>query len=255
MKCPKCGFEQPGGTECLRCGIVFEKYLKRQMAPSEEKDGGLQDVPAVESGSETEEETEGLRELLFYVNPEAGMVSLIGRALFLLVLFFWGLKLVFSSVAGNYAGQSFLHMVNLPFHEAGHILFRPFGRFIMTLGGSLNQLLIPLICLLVFLFKTRDPFGAAVSLWWFGENFIDLAPYINDARDLKLMLLGGVTGRDAPGFHDWQYILGKLGLLQYDHFLAGTSHLTGALLMTCAVAWGGLLCLKQFRNRDAGFSF
>lgn len=26
MVCPKCGFQQAGGTECLRCGIIFERY-------------------------------------------------------------------------------------------------------------------------------------------------------------------------------------------------------------------------------------
>ena len=249
MRCPKCGFEQPGGTECIRCGIVFDKYLKRQRASSDLTRSGH---PVLDK-SETEEEQGRFRELLFHVNPQAGTFVLAGRTLFLAVLFFWGLKLVFSSVAGNYAGQSFLHLINLPFHEAGHILFRPFGRFMMTLGGSLNQFLIPLICLLTFLLKTRDPFAASVSLWWLGENFLDLAPYINDARDLKLVLLGGVTGRDAPGFHDWQYILGKTGLLEYDHFLAKTSHVTGSLLMACAIVWGGFLLLRQFRNRRAAF--
>ena len=42
---------------------------------------------------------------------------------------------------------SFWHLVNLPFHEAGHILFRPFGRLMTSLGGSITQLLMPLICL------------------------------------------------------------------------------------------------------------
>jgi hypothetical protein len=32
-------------------------------------------------------------------------------------------------------------VINLPFHEAGHILFSPFGDFLMTLGGSLTQVL------------------------------------------------------------------------------------------------------------------
>ena len=38
---------------------------------------------------------------------------------------------------------SFLHLVNLPFHEAGHILFSPFGAFMTSLGGSLLPALYP----------------------------------------------------------------------------------------------------------------
>ncbi|MBM4371444.1 MAG: hypothetical protein FJ098_07300 [Deltaproteobacteria bacterium] len=30
MKCPKCGFQQPAGLECIRCGIVFSKISKSQ---------------------------------------------------------------------------------------------------------------------------------------------------------------------------------------------------------------------------------
>jgi len=29
MKCPNCGFEQPEGQECAKCGIVFKKHLQR----------------------------------------------------------------------------------------------------------------------------------------------------------------------------------------------------------------------------------
>ena len=142
-----------------------------------------------------------------------------------------------------------MHLINLPFHEAGHILFRIFGQFMMTLGGSLTQCLVPLICLLAFLVKTRDPFAASVSLWWLGENLIDLAPYINDARALKLMLLGGVTGRDVEDYHDWEFILRKIGLLEYDHLIAKTAHVIGALFMICALLWGGSVLLSQYRNR------
>ena len=45
------------------------------------------------------------------------------------------------------------------FHEAGHILFSPFGRFMTVLGGSLTQVLVPLLCAGAFLWQTRDPFA------------------------------------------------------------------------------------------------
>jgi hypothetical protein len=154
-----------------------------------------------------------------------------------------------SSVASGVAGASFLHLVNLPFHEFGHLLFRPFGELMTSLGGTLGQLLMPAICLWVLLVRTRDPFGASVALWWLGENFLDIAPYINDARAGELPLLGGNTGQSAPyGFHDWQFILGETGLLHLDQTLAGTSHLIGSLIMLAALAWGAVLLWRHLRQ-------
>ena len=106
----------------------------------------------------------------------------------------------------------------------------------------------PLICCAVLLFKTRDTFGASVASWWFGENFMDIAPYINDARALELMLLGGVTGKDVIDYHDWEYLLRKLGWLQYDHTLASLSYSIGIILMLGTFVWGGYLLFKQFQN-------
>ena len=118
-----------------------------------------------------------------------------------------------------------------------------------SLGGSLGQLLIPLICLVAFLITTRDTFAASFSLWWFGENFLDLAPYINDARSLRLPLLGGNTGRTSPyEFHDWEFILKEAGLIRYDHFLANFSHKLGTILMIISLLWGGYILFKQYKN-------
>jgi hypothetical protein len=149
----------------------------------------------------------------------------------------------------NYTGESFLHLVNLPFHEAGHLIFSPFGRFMMILGGSLGQVLMPLICLGTFLIKSRDPFGASVALWWTAESIMDVAPYINDARDMELILLGGVTGKETDG-HDWNNLLTMTGLLNWDHRLAHLAYGIGILLMLASFAWGGrLLVLHYARSR------
>ena len=112
----------------------------------------------------------------------------------------------------------------------------------------LGQLLMPLIVLGTFLLKTRDTFGASVGLWWLGQSLMDIAPYINDARSLNLILLGGITGQECDTCHDWEYILRKLGLLQADHFLGQTSHYFGIALMLCALGWGGFLLFRQYRK-------
>jgi len=187
------------------------------------------------------------REIFLHTPEQVNEVALVGRAVVLLGIAVWGMLFVFHSIDSNYAGESFLHNADLVFHEAGHIIFRIFGEFMGVLGGSLAQLLMPLIVLMVFLLKTRDTFGAAVGLWWLGQNFIDLAPYINDARAGNLLLLGGVTGQDAPDYHDWQNLLSRLNLLPYDHVLAGFVHYFGATLIFVSLAWGALVLYQQYR--------
>jgi hypothetical protein len=252
MRCPKCNFDQPdSGIECLKCGIVFAKYLSIKNRVSDKSVV----IPPFDLTKEVNHPSSKikpyLKNLFLHINPEFGIYHLIGRVFVLLVIIVWGLKFIFSSIESNYSGNSFMHLVNLPFHEAGHIFFGIFGQFMMILGGSLTQCLVPFICLLTFLVKTKDPFGASVSLWWLGENLIDLAPYINDARALKLILLGGVTGRDVEDYHDWEFILRKLGLLEYEHLTAQTAHMIGSLLMIIAVVWGGSVLLSQYRNRQS----
>lgn len=147
---------------------------------------------------------------------------------------------------GVEAIDSILHMPNLVFHEAGHVLFSPFGRFAAVLGGSLLQCLVPVV-LGGALLKQGDQFGAALCGWWAGQNLLDLAPYIADARALQLVLLGGSTGAEVEG-HDWEYLLTELGLLHRDYALGLTAHRVGLLIMCAAVAWAAVVVL---RNRPA----
>ena len=244
MKCPKCDFEQINQTEeCPKCGIIFDKYLK--LIKNRSRVVPLKSQTAV---NKIDKEA-FIKDLFFYVKPEANPLILGARTLFFIIILIWGFKFISSPMDSGYVMDSFWHLVNLPFHEAGHLIFRPFGRFMTSLGGSLSQLLIPLLCMAVFLLKTRDTFGATFALWWFGENFMDLAPYINDARSLTLPLLGGNTGRTSPyGFHDWEFILKESGLAHYDHALAHFAYRLGTVLMIFALVWGGYILYKQYKN-------
>src|SRR5438445_3184998 len=164
----------------------------------------------------------------------------IGRVILLLLLVRWTWLFLAWPMRQDVIGASFLHLINLPFHEAGHILFAPFGDLMTSLGGSLAQVLVPLVCLVAFLTTSRNPFGAAVMCWWAGENLLDVAVYANDARSLQLVLLGGHTGAEVEG-HDWEHILQLTGLLQHDHQIAWTVHVLGAVIMIGALMWGAII--------------
>lgn len=234
--CPKCQADQPEGTtECMKCGIIVAKY--RPLA-------SLSRQPVLLDRARWKALA---KEWLVESDTSTDSMTFAGRLALFLVLLWWGKTFILTPLETNYTGESFLHLINLPFHEAGHLLFIPLGRFMMILGGSLGQILMPLTCLVTFLVKTRDPFGAAVALWWTAESFMDIAPYIDDARALELVLLGGVTGKETDG-HDWNNILTMLGSLEYDHRLAHLAYNLGILMMLASFAWGGLLLLRQYRR-------
>src|SRR5207245_6353670 len=167
----------------------------------------------------------------------------VGRGIFLLFLCLWTTTLA-GSVGAERVNSSFLHLPNLVFHEAGHILFIPFGRFMTVLGGSLTQVLVPLVCAGAFLWQAHDPFAAAFAIWWAGESLTDVAPYINDARDLNLVLLGGKTGAEVEG-HDWEYLLNAMGVAHLDHAIALVVQTLGNLTMICALVWAAIVVLNQ----------
>jgi hypothetical protein len=184
-----------------------------------------------------------LRALALEVPPEVSMPGVVARAAVWLVLLVSTLSLTRHGVEGAAAG-AFLHMVNLAFHEAGHILFMPLGSFLTSLGGSLTQVLVPLVCAGTLLVKTRDPFGAAACTWWAGENLLDLAPYIADARALEMELLGGFTGHEVEG-HDWEAILGALSLLPWDVRLGRAAFALGIVVMFASLGWAAVVLARQ----------
>jgi hypothetical protein len=244
MNCPKCRRELHLQSEiCPHCGIVFKKYIKYHPELSDH-----QDVLAPFVTAAGDDRARSVKQWLLEEPKQCSLAGLSGRLIIFAGLIIWSWQLMSAAIESNASGNSFLHLINLPFHEAGHIIFSPFGAFFTPLGGTLGQLLMPSICMAVLLIKTRDPFGASVALWWVGENFLDIAPYINDARAGQLPLLGGNYGHSAPyGFHDWQYLLTESGLLNYDHILAKSAFATGSVIILLSLFWSGLLLVRQYQ--------
>ena len=120
--------------------------------------------------------------------------------------------------------------VNLVFHEAGHPLFGLLGWEPLTiLGGTLMQLLVPLLVLGSFWLRREAP-GTAFAGVWCCENLLNIARYVADARAQVLPLVGG-------GEHDWADLLGRWGCLQQDTALGQGLRALGWLGMTACWAW------------------
>lgn len=172
-----------------------------------------------------------------------GRTGIGARAAVLALLAYWACRMALAPL-GAYS-LWLLDIVNLVFHEAGHIFFLPLGSFMTSLGGSLTQFLIPLVCMATFAVKTRDLYAAALALWWAGENLVDIAPYVADARALQMILLGGHTGAEVEG-HDWEAILTALGWLEYDVTLGTACQRIGVLIMLGAIGWGAWVLRAQY---------
>lgn len=110
----------------------------------------------------------------------------------------------------NDARLIIIDYVNLLIHEGGHGIFKFFGKYVHALGGTLAQILIP-VMFVVYYFINKKKIPAQVSLVWLGQNLINISIYASDARAQKLPLLGG-----KKVYHDWTYLLGEIGLLNYD---------------------------------------
>jgi hypothetical protein len=173
------------------------------------------------------------------------MPAVAGRAVGLLLLLWVAFRVLGQGLTLATGGPgAFLHGVNLVFHEAGHLIFGFFGRFVAVLGGSLNQVLIPAVCVVAFL-RTRQRASAAVALFWAGQSLTDVAVYAADGRAMALPLL-------ADGLiHDWNYLLGATGQLHRAEPIGRLMFGAGALLMLGALAFLALDLLRAWREASA----
>ena len=195
---------------------------------------------------------------LLYVPGHVNPIVFGGRCVTLAALIIWSIWFFQTDHRELYGhlpeiNNSIMHNINLAFHEAGHVLFMVLGNFMMVLGGSLMQLIVPAVVMMAFVFKHENAFGGAVALWWLGQSAMDLAPYVYDARSGQLLLIGGFIGRERPGSHDWTNLLGRLGMLDDAHALGTFTNFVGMVVMILALAWGGYLLYLQYRNLDRRF--
>jgi hypothetical protein len=134
--------------------------------------------------------------------------------------------------------------VNLLIHEAGHIVFMPFGEFLMIAGGSLFQIIMP-AAFVVYFYRNEKPFSAALVLFWVGESLLNVSVYAGDSVARQLPLLGG-----QDTLHDWNYLLERLGLLEQTPVIAGLLRLTATVVILAAAVLSFLNSMSKTSSSE-----
>ena len=153
----------------------------------------------------------------------------------------WGIfyLLFFLNAALDDDGFLFIDFANLMIHEAGHFFFSWFGYYTQILGGTLGELLVPLLCALVFL-RRGETTAVAFCSFWFFENFLYIATYMGDARTSALPLVGSEES-------DWTILFTHWGVLIHDRTIAAWTRAIGWVGMLATVGW---LAWMHVRTRD-----
>lgn len=133
---------------------------------------------------------------------------------------------------GSLDAWHFIDNANLVIHEAGHVVFSPFGYLITIAGGSLMQLIVPAVFVGYFVWK-ENPYSASLLLYWLGINFFNVSVYAGDALRMQLPLITGDTDS-----HDWNQILFYLGWLRHTETISYIIFALGILCIFGALLWG-----------------
>lgn len=157
----------------------------------------------------------------------------------------------------QYGYVPLLSGIDLAIHEFGHMLFMPFGieflgSTMMILGGSLIQVVVPLIFMLYFLGipkGVRDVHAAMICLWWSSINVLSVAIYCADSRAGVLMLVNGQTGQESDG-HDWNNLLTTWHLLSKDTVIADRMRRVAVMVCVISIIAGAVAAWRPARPRS-----
>ncbi len=135
-------------------------------------------------------------------------------------------------------------------HEGGHALFGHFGNFLGVAGGTILQLLAPLLLALAFHVR-RQAVGYALFLLLVFENLLYVAKYMSDARAQAMSYVaigvGAMEGLEDPMMHDWYNLFSRFGVLPYDTRIAAAVFKIAWAGMIGTVLWFGWRCYASWR--------
>ncbi len=201
-------------------------------------------MPASLNQHDPEEDRTSLRERLLDGPWDVPRSAWYGRLALLAMIAVWATSVLLGRMTEP---PTLLHLTVILFHEAGHIVFMPFGESLRVAGGTLGQLLMPLVCA-VALHRRGDNFGAAICLAWMGMSGADASVYAYDAADPVLPLIGGGTGSDS--FHDFVFLFDRYGQLGHARGWAIAMKACAAIVVCASLAWAAVLLFLQSEHLE-----
>lgn len=129
--------------------------------------------------------------------------------------------------------------INTIFHEAGHTLFMFFGQFLKILGGTIFQILVPVV-LCAYFYANAKYYSASMLLFWVGQSIMQVSVYVGDAVSMKLVRLGGESFT-----HDWNYLLNVWSILPLAQPIAESIFLIAVVIYVYALYSAVRLSLER----------
>lgn len=125
-----------------------------------------------------------------------------------------------------------LSLVDLGFHELGHLLTYWLPDLVTAAMGSVAQIAVP-ASLAYYFWRRHEKPSAALMIAWAGSSARNVAIYIGDAPFERLQLIGGD--------HDWAFIFHHFDAMTVAPRVAGLVGFLGSLAIAVAFVWAATL--------------
>lgn len=169
------------------------------------------------------------------------IISLLGYALLLYLVLLLPFNLYTPMRVFDLPGILwFTHLMLLYIHEAGHLIFSPFGWTLRIMGGSLMQILVPLAWYIVALREGSSLKNTA--LVFTGVSIVDVSIYVKDAGMLQLPLIGGLSSNH----HDWLNLLRDWGMIDWSYEFGEVLFWIGMMLCGYGLYAGVMNSIRNF---------
>jgi hypothetical protein len=123
-------------------------------------------------------------------------------------------------------------------HEAGHVYFNWGWDVLHAFGGTLNEIIFPLLPA-YYCYIKKYKFLCSLFIFWLGHNFFGIGVYMADSRARKEIMFG-----DGSEIHDWEFLLNKFNIINYDVTLGNTVWAIGWIFVALSI----IIYIMEFIN-------